>query len=148
MDHYLVELYLPRRDQSALAAAVMRAQAVSDQLASGGTHVRYVLTIFVPVDEVCFHLFEAESAEAVARAAERASISSARIVGAVPLTFAEGDQRHHVSPGHDSQRRSDASAQVVEEANRRAGIDFARDVEAVALNGQGANVGTSEGEAR
>jgi hypothetical protein len=41
-----------------------------------------------------------------------------------------------------------ASAQVVEEANRRAGIDFARVVEVVALNGQGANAGTSRGEAR
>jgi hypothetical protein len=110
VDHYLVELYLPRRDQSALAAAAMRARAVSDQLASEGTHVRYVLTIFVPVDEVCFHLFEAESAEAVARATERASISSARIVGAVQLPFAEGDQRHHVPHGHDAEGRNAAFA--------------------------------------
>jgi hypothetical protein len=108
VDHYLVELYLPRRDKSALADAAMRARAVSDQLASEGKYVRYVQTIFVPVDEVCFHLFEAESAEAVARAAERASISSARIVGAVQLPFAEGDQRRQFPAGHDAEGRSEA----------------------------------------
>ena len=85
MDQYLVELYLPRRDEAALADAAMRAGAACDALASEGTHVRYLRTIFVPQDEICFHLYEAQAADAVGEASLRAEIAYERIVRAVSV---------------------------------------------------------------
>ena len=91
MDEYLVELYLPRRDEAALADAAMRARAASDQVANEGRHVRYLRTIFVPQDEICFHLYEAQAAEAVGEASLRAQIAYDRIVRAVSIDRGESD---------------------------------------------------------
>jgi hypothetical protein len=85
LEHYLVEVYLPRRDEAALADAAMRAGAASEQLASEGKHVRYLRTIFVPQDEICFHLYEAQGAEAVGEASLRAQIPYERIVRAISI---------------------------------------------------------------
>lgn len=68
MDQYLVELYLPRGDEAALADAAMRARAASEQVTSEGRHVRYLRTIFVPQGEICFHLYEAQAADVVGEA--------------------------------------------------------------------------------
>jgi len=87
--HYLVELYLPRRDEATLADAAMRAGAVSDQLASEGKQVRYLRTIFVPEDELCFHLYEAQAADVVGEASLRARIAYERIVRAVSVDRSE-----------------------------------------------------------
>ena len=71
MEGYIVELYLPRGNEAALADAAARARAASDELASEGRGVRYLQTIFVPQDEICFHLYEAqERTPSVRRAAE------------------------------------------------------------------------------
>lgn len=83
MAEYLVELYLPRSRGDDLAAAAPRARAAAEQLTRQGTVVRYLRTIFVPEDETCFYLFEAESAEAVGNAARRASISFERVLEVV-----------------------------------------------------------------
>jgi hypothetical protein len=85
MDHYLVELYLPRRDEAALADAAMRARAASEQVTSEGKHVRYLRTIFVPQDEICFHLYEAQAGDDVGEASLRAQIAYERIVRAVSV---------------------------------------------------------------
>jgi hypothetical protein len=85
VEQYLVELYLPRRDEAALADAATRAGAACDALASEGRHVRYLRTIFVPQDEICFHLYEAEAADEVAEATLRAEIAHERIVRAVSV---------------------------------------------------------------
>jgi hypothetical protein len=85
VDHYLVEVYLPRRDEAALADAAMRARAASEHVTSEGGHVRYLRTIFVPQDEICFHLYEAQTADAVAEASLRAEIVYERIVRAVSV---------------------------------------------------------------
>ena len=85
MEQYLVELYLPRRDEAALADAAVRARAASEQLTSEGRQVRYLRTIFVPQDEICFHLYEAEAADEVAEATLRAEIAYERIVRAVSV---------------------------------------------------------------
>ena len=85
MDQYLAELYLPRRDEAALADAARRASAACEALASEGRHVRYLRTIFVPQDEICFHLYEAEAADEVAEATLRAEIAYERIVRAVSV---------------------------------------------------------------
>jgi hypothetical protein len=82
---YLVELYLPRRDEAALVDAAMRARAASEQLTSEGRPVRYLRTIFVPQDEICFHLYEAQAADVVGEANLRAQIAYERIVRAVSV---------------------------------------------------------------
>jgi hypothetical protein len=62
---YLVELYVPRRAQARLADAVDRALLASEQLTNEGKHVRYLRTIFIPQDEICFHVYEAQAADLV-----------------------------------------------------------------------------------
>jgi uncharacterized protein DUF4242 len=85
VEQYLVELYLPRRDEAALADAAMRARIASEQVTSEGKHVRYLRTIFVPQDEICFHLYEAQAADVVGEAIRRAQIPYDRIVRAVSV---------------------------------------------------------------
>jgi hypothetical protein len=80
MQSYLVEAYVPRRDEDACRAAVRRAQAIAEQLSRDGTSVRYVRSLFVAEDETCFHVFEGASAEAVAEVSRKADLTYARIV--------------------------------------------------------------------
>jgi hypothetical protein len=82
---YLAELYLPRGDEAALADAAMRAGAACKALASEGRNVGYLQTIFVPQDEICFHLYEAQAADDVGEASRRAEIAYERIVRAISL---------------------------------------------------------------
>jgi hypothetical protein len=83
MARYLVEAYQPRQRADDLRAASARAHAVARELSALGTPVRYVRCILVPEDEICFHVFEAPSAAAVAEANERAALAGERIVEAV-----------------------------------------------------------------
>ena len=82
---YLVELYVPRRAQATLADAADRARLASEHLANEGKHVRYLRTIFIPQDEICFHLYEAQAADLVGEASLRAQIAYERIVRAVSI---------------------------------------------------------------
>ena len=81
MEQYLVELYLPRGGE----AAVRAARAASGQVTMEGRHVRHLRTILVPQDEICFHLYEAQDADAVGEACLRAGIAYERIVRAVSI---------------------------------------------------------------
>jgi len=71
---YLVEVYVPNAED---------ARAAARQLSREGGSVRYVRMTFLPGDETCFHVFEADSEEAVAEACRRAGLGSPRIVAAV-----------------------------------------------------------------
>ena len=82
MGKYLVELYLPRAGSGGLPSAAARARSAAEGMASGGTVVRYLRSIFLPDDELCFLLYEGPSAEAVGEAARRAAITYDRIVEA------------------------------------------------------------------
>jgi hypothetical protein len=93
VNEYLVELYLPRRDEAALADAAARARIASEQMASEGKRVRYLRTIFVPQDEICFHLYEAQAADVVGEASLRAQIAYERIVRAVSVDRRESRAR-------------------------------------------------------
>lgn len=77
MDRYLVESYL-HDAPGALAAARARAQEAADP--DGG--VRHVRTTFLPQDEFVLDVFEAPTADALARALTRAGISFDRITEA------------------------------------------------------------------
>jgi hypothetical protein len=80
---YLVELYLSRANAGEVPELEARARAASRELAREGTPVSYLRSIFVPEDEICFHLFEAPSAEAVLEATKQARLAVDRIVEAV-----------------------------------------------------------------
>lgn len=80
MTKYLVEAYAPRA--AATSDLEGRARAAAVDLAAAGTDIRHLTSIRVPEDEICFHLFEADSIEAVRLASDRAQIVPQRIVEA------------------------------------------------------------------
>jgi hypothetical protein len=51
-----------------------------------GTPVRYLRSIFVPEDEICFLLYEAGSADAVREAALRARLPVERVAAVITET--------------------------------------------------------------
>lgn len=85
MPSYLVEVYAGgiRRDE--LPQANRRASVAACELTRQGITVRFLGAISVPVDEMCFYLFEAPSAAAAGEASRRAAIPFERVVQAVAL---------------------------------------------------------------
>ena len=83
MRSYLVEVYVSRSRGRDARAAAARARAAAEALSREGRQIRYVRTTFLPDDETCFHLFEADSAELVESAARQAELGRARVVAAV-----------------------------------------------------------------
>ena len=83
VDSFLLETYVPQRRAPEVREAGLRAHAAAEELAREGTRIRYVRTTFLPEDETCFHLFEAQSADAVREAGRRAGLGSIRVVEAV-----------------------------------------------------------------
>jgi hypothetical protein len=73
---YLVETYSPLSRAAEVEAAIAR-------LAGSRSAVRHVRATFVPEDEICFHLFEGPSLEAIRETLMRAAICYERIVEAV-----------------------------------------------------------------
>ena len=65
MTEYLVELYRSQSEAAAAAADGERARVAAEILTGSGRAVRLVRSIFVPDDETCFLLYEADSADAV-----------------------------------------------------------------------------------
>jgi hypothetical protein len=81
MPSYLVEAYT----SSGHAAAI---EAELGRLANRAAGVRVVRTTIVPQDEVCFHLVEASSLEAVCALFEGAGIAFDRIVEVIEDSYA------------------------------------------------------------
>jgi hypothetical protein len=65
MTEYLVELYCSHSEAATAAADGERARVAAEILAGSGRAVRLVRSFFVPDDETCFLLYEADSADAV-----------------------------------------------------------------------------------
>jgi hypothetical protein len=80
MPSYLVETYVPKALLVDAKAAGLRARAAARELWREGASVRYVRTALLPGDETCFHLFVADTPDAVAEACRRAGFDSPRIV--------------------------------------------------------------------
>jgi hypothetical protein len=78
---YLAELYLPRGVP--LADVARRARAGADRATEGGPLVRFVQAVFVPADESCFVLYQADSAADVTAAGTRAGLAFDRVAAAV-----------------------------------------------------------------
>ena len=83
MPSYLIESYLPRSRSGELPAAVSCLRRATESLAAEGAVVRHIRSTFVPSDELCLHLFEAEDEATVGEASRRAAIEPARVVQAV-----------------------------------------------------------------
>jgi hypothetical protein len=85
MPEYLVELYVARGSRVPLEAA-RRARASANAMSRDGHPVRYLRSIFVPEDEICFLLLEAASPGLVGEAGRRAALDNYRIVEAIDET--------------------------------------------------------------
>ena len=74
MTEFIVELYVPRNDSAAVAAAAKRLTEAAAELTAEGRAVEFVRSIFVPADETCFLLVEGGSADDVRETARRAGV--------------------------------------------------------------------------
>lgn len=79
MAEFLVELYAARSGGETIADD---ARAAADVISRSGTRVRCVSSIFVPDDETCFLLYEADTLEAVERATALAGLTYERVLPA------------------------------------------------------------------
>jgi hypothetical protein len=75
---FLAELFSEADDFDGRSALVQRARTAAENSAD----VRFVRSMFVPDDEICFLVFEAESATAVVHLAEQAMLPVDRVVRA------------------------------------------------------------------
>ena len=83
MRSYVVETFVPRAHGSELAATTERAREAALSLAAQGRRIRFLRSTFLPTDELCFLVFEAESQSVVDEATELAAIEFERIVEAI-----------------------------------------------------------------
>jgi hypothetical protein len=80
---FLAESYLPRPRASDVRERERRAREAARELTRRGTPIRFVRSIFVPEDEICFFVFDAMSASAVEAACARAALRFERVVEAI-----------------------------------------------------------------
>jgi len=80
MAEFLVELYVSGAGADGADHETRRARCAAAALTAEGRPVRLVRSIFVPEDETCFLLVEAETAEAVHEAANRAAVPFERVL--------------------------------------------------------------------
>lgn len=88
---YLVELTRPSDGWLALQGASSRARRAADGLQQEGGLVRFLRAIYVPEDDTCFFLIEAESAELVDAVGVRSGVGFHRV--AEPVDAGRGWQR-------------------------------------------------------
>jgi hypothetical protein len=81
---YLVETYLARGRAGELTGRERRARSAAEELARERIRVRFERSIHLPEDEICFFLFDADSARDAALVAEHADLDPIRVVQAVP----------------------------------------------------------------
>jgi hypothetical protein len=79
MSEYLLEFYVAREDGQRASDGGASARLAADELRRRGSAIRFRWSIFLPAEETCFVLFEADSPEAVHRAALLANLSPERV---------------------------------------------------------------------
>lgn len=91
MPEYLIELYVSQTDAELASTESRSVHEAAEQLAEQGTAVRYLRSIFVPAEETCFILVEADSADDVYSATRMANVPCNRVSRAVshPCHFDE-----------------------------------------------------------
>jgi hypothetical protein len=76
MAEFLAELYVPRWQGDTIAE---HARAAAEAVSRSSARVRCLSSIFVPEDETCFLLYEADTLEDVEHAASRAGLTFERV---------------------------------------------------------------------
>jgi len=92
---YLIETYLSPAVTGEPERTIARAVAATDRMHAAGEWIRYLRAIFVPDDETCILLFEAESISLVRAAAEAAGLEADRVA----RTVLDGARRGPSHPG-------------------------------------------------
>ncbi len=82
---FLVERYLPSPTGAGLAASVARVVEACAGSACGGNQVRYLHSIYLPAEDLCFCVFEGPSVAAVSAVNQAAEFAFDRITDAVPM---------------------------------------------------------------
>ena len=83
MREFVAEQYISETDPAAVERDASVARRAAELLASEGTPIEFVRSIFVPEDETCIHMYEADSIEAVRLVAALASLRFEHISEAV-----------------------------------------------------------------
>jgi uncharacterized protein DUF4242 len=81
---FLVERYLPASAVGTLASSVAYVARICGEQ-TGGSAVRYLQSIYLPADDICFCLFQALSGDAVRSVNDAGRFSLDRITEAVLL---------------------------------------------------------------
>ena len=84
MPEFVAEQYFSRTDATGARRAGRAARDAAEELTREGTEVQLVRSIFVPQDETCLFIYEADSVESVRMAAQRAALAFERIAEAAP----------------------------------------------------------------
>jgi hypothetical protein len=79
MNTYLVERYLPGMSEADVRDGLARAQAACAELVAEGAEIRYLGSIFLPLEEACFCRFDGDGPNTVAEVNQRARLPFARI---------------------------------------------------------------------
>lgn len=85
MTTYLVEAYTTKLDEPGRRGLAAAARAAAETVTREGVLIRYLGSIFVLEDEMCLHLFNAASAEAIRQANGRRTFGCERIVEIVEM---------------------------------------------------------------
>ena len=81
MHEYLVEAYVSRSEGAPFRGGGV--SSVAEEVSREGRQVHLLSSIFVPEDETCFYLFEADSGAYVMEAAVRSGVRVERVMDAV-----------------------------------------------------------------
>ncbi len=79
MPSFLVETYTPGPGRTALRGLAAQAEEAANVASTAGIAIQHVRSFLAPDDEVCFHLFEATSADAVVQMSELAHFDHERV---------------------------------------------------------------------
>jgi hypothetical protein len=81
--YYLAEWYLPELTDESVDDMVARLDAAAISLSRAGASVRLLVTLAVPIDEVLYGVFGAESADVVSKTCLEAGVPHQRLSGGV-----------------------------------------------------------------
>ena len=79
MPSFLVEAYTPGPGRTALPGLAAQAVKAAQVASTAGIEIQHVRSFLAPDDEVCFHLFEAASADEVVRMSELTHFDHERV---------------------------------------------------------------------
>jgi hypothetical protein len=91
MPQFLAEAYVPRDSADMVVLRSGDRALAMEQVSAETAPVRFLGAIYVPQDETCFYLYQAESAEAVREAMTCAGLQPERITQAVLIGWAAGE---------------------------------------------------------